>query len=191
MRGGNATLDPMTGTVAEVGWRSTRRGSDGMRWTGTASAYYARISDEILSLDDPNAPGNSLVTNIDKTTHAGLEALVGAASRSAAAASHRAAGQLHAQPIPLRRRSGVRRETPARGAHLRRARRGALPACRRLLCRPHLRLHRRAFADFANTYAVDSYGLVGLRAGFTSAAGKCSPRPRILRTRTTSRRSAC
>jgi iron complex outermembrane receptor protein len=41
------------------------------------AAYYARTSNEILSMDDPNAPGNSLVTNIDKTTPAGLEALVG------------------------------------------------------------------------------------------------------------------
>ena len=75
VRGGNATLDPMTGTVAEVGWRSRPSQSTGTRWTWDFAAYYARISDEILSMDDPNAPGNSLTTNIDKTTHAGVEAL--------------------------------------------------------------------------------------------------------------------
>ena len=77
VRGGNQTLDPMSGTVAEVGWRSKAGQTQGMRLTWDIAAYYARIRDEILSLDDPNAPGNSLVTNIDKTTHAGLEALVG------------------------------------------------------------------------------------------------------------------
>ena len=77
VRGGNATLDPMSGTVAEVGWRSRTGQSQGVRVTWDIAAYYARISNEILSLDDPNAPGNSLVTNIDKTTHAGIEALVG------------------------------------------------------------------------------------------------------------------
>ena len=78
VRGGNATLDPMTGTVAEVGWRSRPSQSAGTRWTWDIAGYYARISDEILSMDDPNAPGNSLTTNIDKTIHAGVEALVGA-----------------------------------------------------------------------------------------------------------------
>ena len=67
----------MSGTVAEVGWRSKAGQTQGVRITWDIAAYYARISDEILSLDDPNAPGNSLVTNIDKTTHAGIEALVG------------------------------------------------------------------------------------------------------------------
>ena len=80
-------------------------------WTWDIAAYYARISDEILSLDDPNAPGNSLVTNIDKTTHAGLEALVGSSFSRRRHASYRAAGQRHAQSIPLRRRSRLRRRT--------------------------------------------------------------------------------
>ena len=53
VRGGNATLDPMTGTVAEVGWRSRPGQSPGIRWTWDIAAYYARISDEILSMDDP------------------------------------------------------------------------------------------------------------------------------------------
>jgi iron complex outermembrane receptor protein len=60
IRGGSAALDPMTGTVAEIGWRSTPSQSRGTRWTWDIAAYYARISDEILSMDDPDAPGNSL-----------------------------------------------------------------------------------------------------------------------------------
>ena len=86
IRGGNATLDPMSGVVAEVGWRS-RTSQSVTRMTWDVSAFYARLRDEILSLDDPAAPGNSLTTNIDKTTHAGVEALRGATVE--AGATHR------------------------------------------------------------------------------------------------------
>ncbi|MEQ1729569.1 MAG: TonB-dependent receptor, partial [Vicinamibacterales bacterium] len=87
VRGGNATLEPMTGTVAEVGWRSSASQAQGTHWLWDLTAYYARISNEILSMDDPKAPGNSLVTNIDRTAHAGIEALVG--SSIAAGDGHR------------------------------------------------------------------------------------------------------
>ncbi len=40
------------------------------------SVYSTSLREEILSRDDPNAPGTSLSANIDKTTHAGIEALV-------------------------------------------------------------------------------------------------------------------
>src|SRR5690606_10620882 len=66
---------PMSGTAAEVGLRSAPNPTAGVRWTWDVTAYYARISDEILSIDDPAAPGNSLTTNIDRTVHAGMEAL--------------------------------------------------------------------------------------------------------------------
>ena len=56
VRGGITPLDPMTGTVAEVGWRSRTGQAQGVRVTWDIAAYYARISNEILSLDDPNAP---------------------------------------------------------------------------------------------------------------------------------------
>ena len=87
VRGGNSTLEPMSGTVAEVGWRSQASPSPTVRWSWDFAAYYARIRNEILSLDDPAAPGNSLVTNIDKTTHAGFEGVV--RGSFAAGAGHR------------------------------------------------------------------------------------------------------
>ncbi len=78
VRGNNATLDAMHGTVYELGVRSSPVEVDEIGWRWDISAYYAQVRDEILSVDDPAAPGNSLTTNIDRTTHAGLEALVGA-----------------------------------------------------------------------------------------------------------------
>src|SRR5690606_36034197 len=57
-RGDGSTLDAMHGNVVEVGLRGTTAGSvDVTRWHWDVSAYYARIRDAILSVDDPEAPG--------------------------------------------------------------------------------------------------------------------------------------
>ena len=96
VRGNEETLDPMTGTVGEVGLRGDTGGQDGVRWHWEASAYYSDIRDEILSVDDPAAPGNSLTTNIDKTVHAGLEALVSASFPVGGGTEHRIEPQVSA-----------------------------------------------------------------------------------------------
>jgi iron complex outermembrane receptor protein len=166
VRGGDAILDPMSGTVAEVGWRSGTKSSAGTRWTWDVAAYYARIRDEILSVDDPAAPGNSLVTNVDKTTHAGLEALV--------AASFEVSGAHRIEPRVSLTLNRFRFDgDPAWGDN-------RLPAAPTYAARGEL-LYRHPggfyagptfdfvgerFADFANSYSVDSYALLGLRAGF-------------------------
>ena len=72
-----ATLEAMQGSVFEVGARGGPEGrsGDGLYWD--VSLYYAAIDDEIFSVEDPNAPGTSLVTNVESTVHAGIEALFG------------------------------------------------------------------------------------------------------------------
>ena len=89
VRGNGTTLDAMNGTVYELGLRSTPLEDDAHSWRWEIAAYYAQVRDEILSVDDPAAPGNSLTTNIDRTTHAGLEALVGASFAIAGSERHR------------------------------------------------------------------------------------------------------
>ena len=165
VRGGHATLEPMTGTVAEVGWRSRPSQSPGTRWAWDLAAYYARISDEILSMDDPDAPGNTLTTNVDQTTHAGIEALVGAS-------------------VPL---GGSHRIDPLVSFTLNRFTfdgdpvygNNDLPAAPTFAARaevlykhaggfyagPTFDVVGRRYADFANSYTVDGYELMGLRAG--------------------------
>jgi iron complex outermembrane receptor protein len=168
VRGGNATLDPMSGVVGEVGWRSTSSQPSGTRWTWDIAAYFARISDEILSVDDPNAPGNTLVTNIDKTTHAGVEALVG--SSFLVGGAHRiepkvsfTLNRFHFDDDP----SWGGNRLPAAPTH---AVRGEV------LYRhdsgfyvgPTFDFIGERYADFANSYTVDGYELVGLRAGMSA-----------------------
>lgn len=74
----NETLDPMQGVVGGVGTRGSAPFGQASQWNWEVSVYYAQIEDEILSIDDPNASGTSLSTNIENTIHAGVEALLGA-----------------------------------------------------------------------------------------------------------------
>jgi iron complex outermembrane receptor protein len=167
VRGGNATLDPMTGTVAEVGWRSNAGQSAGTGWTWDIAAYYARISDEILSMDDPQAPGNSLTTNIDKTTHAGLEAFVG--SSFAVGGRHRidprvsfTLNRFHFADDPVYgdNRLPAAPAYAARGEVLYRHATGFYAG-------PTFDFIGKRHVDFANSYTVDGHGLMGLRAGLS------------------------
>jgi iron complex outermembrane recepter protein len=168
VRGGNATLDPMEGTVYEVGLRGdTSSGDD--RWRWEVAAYYAEIRDEILSIDDPAAPGNSLSTNIDRTVHAGIEALVGASFALAGGTTHRLEPLVSATLNEFSFDSDATygdNDLPAapdyvvRGEVLYRHAGG-------LYFGPTFDLVGERFADFANTYRVESYALLGWRAGFT------------------------
>src|SRR5690606_36711016 len=76
--GSNPILDAMNGTVSEIGTRGRSKGANGRRQFWDASLHYAKVHDEILSIDDRAAPGTSLSANIDSTTHAGIEAAFGA-----------------------------------------------------------------------------------------------------------------
>lgn len=170
LRGSNATLDAMRGTVLEIGTRGEASANNGTRWHWEVAAYYAEIRDEILSTDDPDAPGTSLTTNIHRTIHAGIEALMGA-SLAVGGNVHRIEPLLS---VTLNEFSFD--SDPVYGDN-------ALPAAPDYFARGEV-LYRHAggfylgptfdlvgerFADFSNTYTVDSYQLLGLRAGYSSA----------------------
>lgn len=166
-RGGGAVLDPMRGNVVEVGLRgSTPSDAQATGWRWDLSAYYARIRDEILSIDNPAAPGTSLTVNVPATVHAGIEAQ-------------------WATSMPLAQ--GGWRLEPMLGASFNMFRFDAdpvygdnrLPAAPRYVLRGELMLRRddglffgptfdrvgQRFADFANGYRVGGYTLFGLRFG--------------------------
>ncbi|MBV61247.1 MAG: hypothetical protein CMH65_08100 [Nevskiales bacterium] len=170
VRGNNATLDPMKGTVIEVGTRGAIAGSARLRWHWDVALYYATIEDEILSVEDPNEPGTSLSTNIDSTIHAGLEALVGLSYGLADGVTHRIApllsltvNEFHfdSDPVygdndlPAAPRYALRGELMYRNA-------------KGFYAGPTFDFIGRRYADFSNTYRVASYGLLGLRGGFAA-----------------------
>jgi iron complex outermembrane receptor protein len=165
-RGADATLDAMHGISYELGMRgSTLPAPDTTRWHWDVSLYYAKLRNEILSVENPARPGTFLTGNSDRTTHAGLEALVGAS-------------------VPLR--NGLRIEPllsagvnhfvfdgdPAYGNN-------RLPLVPRYVAHgeimirhasgvyagPTFDLASTRYADYSNSYRVSGYGLLGLRAG--------------------------
>jgi iron complex outermembrane receptor protein len=166
--GGSTPLDAMHGVAVETGLRG-QLAHGGTRFHWDVSAYYTALRDEILSIDDPDAPGTSLSANIAKTTHAGVEALLGATL---------ALGMRgHVEPLLSATYNAFSFESdPVYGNN-------RLPAAPRFFARGEV-LYRhdsgyfggptfdfigKRFVDFANSYSVKSHGLLGARAGFASA----------------------
>ena len=173
VRGNNNTLDAMHGTVVEFGSRGqmplgfkNQLGTESL-WNWEATIYYAQIRDEILSVDDPAAPGNSLTTNVDKTTHAGIEALLGASFALDNSSStieplvsftyndfHFDGNKLYGDnELPAAPNFVVRGEIIYRQAN-------------GFYVGPTFDIVGERYADFTNNYQVDSYELLGLRGGY-------------------------
>lgn len=166
--GSNQTLDAMHGTVLEIGTRSTQALGDD-QWHWEVALYYAALRDEILSVEDPASPGTSLSTNVDKTIHAGLEALAGASFALDAAGTHRIEPLLNLtlnafsfdgdasygdNKLPAAPDYAIKGEVLYRHVS-------------GFFAGPTFDLVGDRYADFSNSYTVDAYALLGLRAGFT------------------------
>jgi iron complex outermembrane receptor protein len=166
--GGSAVLKAMHGTVAEFGLRGGRSSAAGGSVDWDIALYRAQIDDEILSVDDPLAPGTSLSTNVDRTVHAGIEAIF----RSAHRLGNR--GGLIEPLVTLTLNDFAFDGDAVYGNN-------DLPAAPNYFVRGELifrtsggyfvgptvdRVGKR-WADFANTYRVEAHTLLGLRAGLT------------------------
>jgi iron complex outermembrane receptor protein len=171
VRANNELLEPMEGTVLEVGVRGETAPDAGTRWHWDVAVYYAKIDDEILSVEDPDAPGTSLSSNVDGTIHAGLEALIGATFAVGNGNVHRLEPLVSLalndfsfdgdstygdNDLPAAPTYAVRGEVIYRhrsGFHV----------------GPTFDLIGKRYVDSANTTEVDAYELLGLRGGFATA----------------------
>lgn len=171
VRGSDEALNAMTGTVLELGMRGTRE-SARARWTWETTAYYTRIDDEILSVEDPAAPGTNLASNVDDTVHAGLEALVRGELNLDGRDRHRMELTLSAtlnhfefdgDPVYGDNDLPAAPEYVLRGELLYRNGRGWYLG-------PTFDVVGERWADFANTYRVGGYEIFGLRGGWESAS---------------------
>lgn len=168
--GGGAALDAMAGTVVELGTRGNHSIGQDSSWGWDLSIYYAWINDEILSVEDPFAPGTSLSTNVDSTLHAGIEALINANIALDANGTHTIAPALS-----LTINEFKFDDDPVYGDN-------DLPAAPGYALKGEVLYRHSAgfyagptfdavddrFADFSNTYRVDSYALLGLLAGWSN-----------------------
>jgi iron complex outermembrane receptor protein len=166
--GGDAVLDAMKGTAIEVGTRGSYTFGRENSWGWDVAVYYTAIDDEILSVDDPFAPGTSLATNVDNTTHAGIEALFNATFSLGDSGQHFLSpllsltvnhfefdsdpiygdNQLPAAPDYTLR--GEIMYDNSQGFHL----------------GPTFDFIGQRYADFANTYVIHAYSLLGFRVGW-------------------------
>lgn len=166
---GSQPLDAMRGTVVEVGTRGDRSPVSGHQWHWEFALYYAQLQNEILSVEDPQAPGTSLASNVDDTVHAGVEALVGGSFALGSSGDHML------EPLISLTINEFSFDNDATYGN------NQLPAAPGYVLKGEV-LYRHAngffagptfdvvderYADFRNTYTVDSYALLGLRAGFT------------------------
>ncbi|WP_250464743.1 TonB-dependent receptor family protein [Microbulbifer litoralis] len=163
------TLEAMSGQVLEIGSRGEGEFGGG-NWRWDLSAYYAQVRDEILSVDDPDAPGTSLSSNIDRSLHAGVEALV-SAGFSLADGGHSlnpllslTLNRFHFDGDPLYgdNRLPAAPKQVARAELMYRHSSGFYAG-------PTLDYVGERYADFANRYSVDSYRIWGLRAGMVAS----------------------
>ena len=167
----NDTLDAMQGVVGEVGTRGVAPFGQDNEWNWEVAVYYAQIEDEILSVDNPAAQGTSLVTNVEDTIHAGVEARVGA-SFALGDGRHRIEPLLSMtyndftfdndpvygdNQLPVAPVFFIKGEVMYRHAN-------------GFFAGPTFDIVDDRFADFENSYEVDGYELVGLRTGVTRDA---------------------
>jgi iron complex outermembrane recepter protein len=172
VRGGSATLDAMHGTVAEIGTRGEQalNADTDLHWE--LSLYYAQLNDEILSVDvsvyDATSSGTSLSTNVDQTVHAGVEALVGASWKLDGNGAHRLDPQLSMtinefqfddDPVYGNNELPAAPGYAVKGELLYRNSNGFFTG-------PTFDLVDERYADFSNSYTIDSYTLLGWRTGY-------------------------
>ncbi|HSX85416.1 MAG TPA: TonB-dependent receptor [Cellvibrio sp.] len=162
-------LDAMQGTVLEMGTRGSKQLGKSNEWYWELAFYYAQLKDEILSIDDPDAPGTSLSSNVDDTIHAGIEALVGASFALDASGNHRIEPLLNFtinefsfsndsvygnNTLPVAPGYALKGEILYRNAN-------------GFFAGPTFDIIDERYADFHNTYTIDSYTLLGMRIGFS------------------------
>ncbi len=163
-------LDAMDGEVLEIGARGHQALGQKNQWGWDVSAYYAKLDNEILSVEDPAAPNTFQTSNADDTIHAGIEALLSADIALTDNRYHRLTPMVSATWNRFRFDDDA-----AFGDN-------TLPAAPKFVMKGEmLYRHKNGFyfgptvdyvseryADFANTYKVGSYTLVGLKSGWSN-----------------------
>lgn len=169
--GGDATLDAMYGTVLEVGTRGGGGLGDDDIWQWDLSLYYAEIHDEILSVDDPSAPGTSLSTNVDQTVHAGLELLINASWDIGKGSIEPLLSltvnhfEFDNDPAYGNNRLPVAPKYALHGEVMYSNDRGWFAG-------PTFDLTGERYGDFTNTFEIEDYALLGLRGGWSGREWK-------------------
>ncbi|WP_411726779.1 TonB-dependent receptor family protein [Methyloglobulus sp.] len=165
---GGATLKAMEGTSIEIGTRGNQNFGvlNSVSWD--LSLYYSWLHNEILSVSP--VAGLSLAKNIDSTIHAGVEGLVSAKLDIDGKGTHSLEPMLtftvnhftfDDDPLYGNNDLPAAPDYFLRGEVLYRHASG-------FFLGPTYDVVGKRWADFENTYKIDSYGLLGLRTGWSN-----------------------
>ena len=165
---GTANLKAMEGTSAEIGTRGNQQigGLNSVMWD--LSLYYSWLNNEILSITPPG--GSAVSSNFNNTIHAGIEGLIGGTFALDGAGTHTL------KPLLSFTINHFRFDNdPAYGNN-------ALPAAPEYFLKGEAIYHHasgyfigptvdvvgKRWGDYANTYKISSYGLLGMRTGWSN-----------------------
>jgi len=161
-------LKAMEGTSVEIGTRGKQKlGSlNSVNWD--LSLYYSWLNNEILSTTPPG--GSAKAANFDNTIHAGVEGLIGGSFALDGKGTHSIKPMLN---FTINDFSFDNDRTYANNA---------LPAAPKYFLKGEAMYHHasgyfvgptfdvvgKRWGDYANTYKIDSYGLLGMRTGWSN-----------------------
>lgn len=163
-------LEAMEGVSVEAGTRGEHDIGGGSSWHWDVSVYYSWLDNEILTVENPSAPGTFATSNADDTIHAGIEALVSAHVALGAGGVHAIEPTLSLainefrfdgdptwgdNPLPAAPDYVLRGEIMYRNAN-------------GFYAGPTFDFVGERFADYANSYTVDSHILLGFRTGWSN-----------------------
>lgn len=165
---GTTSLKAMEGTSVEIGTRGNQKlGSlNNVMWD--LSLYYSWLNNEILSVTPPS--GSAIASNFNNTIHAGVEGLIGGSFALDGKATHTIKPMLN---FTINDFSFDNDRTYANNA---------LPAAPKYFLKGEALYHHasgyfigptfdvvgKRWGDYANTYKIDSYGLLGMRTGWSN-----------------------
>jgi iron complex outermembrane receptor protein len=165
---GDATLKAMEGTSVEIGTRGNQNFGNLNSVFWDLSLYYSWLNKEILSVSP--MPGLSLSKNFDNTIHAGVEGLIGGKFALDSKGTH------SIEPMLSFTTNHFRFDNDRTYGN------NDLPAAPDYFLKGEVLYHHasgyfigptfdvvgKRWGDFANTYKIDSYNLLGMRTGWSN-----------------------
>ncbi|MGZ8159149.1 MAG: TonB-dependent receptor family protein [Methylobacter sp.] len=167
--GSNTTnLKAMEGTSVEIGTRGNQKAGNLNTVNWDLSLYYSWLNNEILSVTPPG--GSAIASNFDNTTHAGVEGLIGGSFALDGKGTHTIKPMLN---FTINHFNFDNDRTYANNA---------LPATPKYFLKGEAMYHHtngyfigptfdvtgKRWGDYANTYKISSYGLLGIRTGWSN-----------------------
>ncbi|MGZ5008308.1 MAG: TonB-dependent receptor family protein [Methylobacter sp.] len=167
--GSNTTnLKAMQGTSVEIGTRGNQKlGSlNTMMWD--LALYYSWLNNEILSVTPPG--GSAIAANFDNTIHAGVEGLIGGSFALDGKGTHTIKPMLNFTVNEFSfdndRRYG-NNTLPAAPKYFLKGE-ALYQHASGYFIGPTVDVVGKRWGDYANTYKISSYGLLGMRTGWSN-----------------------